>query len=469
MAIRTREQFFAGLRDGRRVFYRGRRVPDVLGEPELHKAASRSAIAYDMQHDPAHRALAVDEGDGEPCSAMFRVPRSADDLLRRSELIERTSAQGGATIVLKEVGTDGLLALLRVLEGEALERATAFFERCRLGDLALAVAQTDVKGDRSRLPHEQSDPDMYLRIVDEDRDAIVVRGAKCHTSFSAYVDEILVLPTRAMRAEDESHAVAFALPVDTPGLELYVSPYLGGERNHFEHPLSSRYSIVESLTVFDDVVVPKERVFLARRPELAGPLAVAFVDFHRFTAVSYKLPLVDLIVGAAHLAAEVNGTGRAGHVRDKIAQLVRWAETVRGLAQLSALRSAPDASGVQVPDALTVNMAKFEFAHGYHAAIGKLIDLAGGLLVTGPGLEDWQDPATRARLEKYYAAAVPAERRLGVMNLIADLCARDFGGYQSVLATHAEGSLEAEKLQLLRSYAPGPARALAERLGRIAP
>ena len=465
--IRTADAYRASLADGRRVFYRGERVKDVVADSELRVAVDHSSIAFDLSHDPELRDLAVDVVDGEECSAFYTVPRSAADLRRRSHLIEAAARAGGGMIVLKEVGTDALFGLLRSLGGEALERARAFHRHCQRSDLAVAVAQTDVKGDRSLPPHRQTDPDLYVHVVDEDSDSIVVRGAKCHTSASPNCDELIVLPTRAMGPEDADYAVSFAVPVDTAGLSFYVSSYSGGERNEFEFPISSRHKMLETLTVFDDVVVPKDRVFLCREPELAGPVALSFVGYHRFTAISYKLPLLDIIVGAATLVAEANGTSRAGHVRDKLAQLIAYAETVRGLAELAATRAEVDDRGMAHPDPLTVNMAKYTFAHGFHGAIAMLVDLAGGLLVTAPGGEDWNNPEIRPVLEKYFTAAVPAEERLRLMHLISDLTARDFGGYQAVLAAHAEGSLEAEKLQLLRSYDAGPATAYARRLAKI--
>jgi aromatic ring hydroxylase len=240
-------------------------------------------------------------------------------------------------------------------------------------------------------------------------------------------------------------------------------------RNTFEHPVSSRHKLLESLTVFDDVRVPKENVYLQGQADLAGPLALAFVDYHRFTAISYKLPLLDAFVGAARLISDLNGISKAGHVKDKITRLVAYAETVRGLGDLAWMRSRPGAHGMQEPDGLAVNMAKFHFAHGFHEAVGIVMDLAGGLLVTGPGAEDWESPEIRAVLEKYFAAAGPAEERLRVLNLIGDLTARDFGGYQAVLATHAEGSLEAEKLQIARSYDETAAVNYARSLAGLAP
>ncbi|GAC67190.1 4-hydroxyphenylacetate 3-hydroxylase N-terminal domain-containing protein [Gordonia soli] len=450
MALRTAAEYREGLRDGRTVWYRGKQVDDVTAFGEFDEAIAHSSLAYSISE--VHPDLAVaDDGDG-PYTAFYRLPRTSSDITDRGRLIETLSRMGAGTIVLKEVGSDALFALRRALSGAALEKAEAFYEQCCANDVALAVAQTDVKGDRSLAPHQQPNPDHYLRIVDEDADSITVSGAKVHTSFSANADEIIVLPTRAMSAADADWAVSFAIPVATEGLSLYVSPYLHGTRNGFEHPISSRHKLLESLTVFDNVRVPKERVFLNREPELAGPLALAFVDYHRFTAVNYKLPILDLLVGSAIKVAEANGIARAGHVKTKITELVTYAETVRGCAELAALRARSGGNDVALPDPLAVNMAKFHFAHGFHAATATVLDLAGGLVATGPGGEDWDDPATRAVLEKYFAAAAPAEERLRLIHLIGDLATGPWGGYQSVLATHAEGSLEAEKMQIARAY-----------------
>ena len=143
-----------------------------------------------------------------------------------------------------------------------------------------------------------------------------------------------------MSDADADYAVAFAVPANAPGLSMYVSSYSAGERDEFDFPLSSRHKMLETLTVFDDVFVPWERVFCCREPAVAGPLALTFVEFHRFTAVSYKLPLLDALAGAAALVAEMNGVFRAGHIRDKLTQLVVYAETVRGLTELAALPGA---------------------------------------------------------------------------------------------------------------------------------
>jgi 4-hydroxybutyryl-CoA dehydratase / vinylacetyl-CoA-Delta-isomerase len=471
MSLRTPDEYRAAISgNGRALFYRGRKVDDILAEPELRVAVDHAAIDYAVAEDPAHRdlAVAVDPDTGEEYSAYYQVPASADDLLQRSRLIELCTKLGGTMVTLiKEIGSDALFALLRTLEGEALERAIAFHRHCRDNDLAVAVAQTDVKGDRGRAPHAQDDPDLYVRVVDQNADGIVVRGAKCHTSISANADEIIVLPTRAMGTEDSDYAVAFAVPTNAAGLSMYISSYGAGDRSSWDFPLSSKHKMLETLTVFDDVFVPWERVFMCRQPELAGPVALSFVEYHRFTAVSYKLPLVDLLVGSAALIADMNGVTKAGHIRDKLTQLVIYAETVRALTESAAARARIDDRGIAYPDPMTTNLAKYTFATRYHQAIELVQDCAGGLLVTGPGAEDWASDDVRPVLEKYFAAAAPAAQRLPVMNLIADLTARDFGGYHAVLAVHAEGSIEAEKMQILRSYPAAEPMAYARRLAGL--
>ena len=460
---RAAAEYLNGLRDGREVWYQGARVEDVVSHPELGLAARHGALDFELADDPGHRELAVTGG----YSTYYHLPRTATDLRRRSALIETATALGATLVVLvKEIGTDALFALHRVMHGTAEHaRVAAFYRHCRDGDLALAVAQTDVKGDRSQGPSGQADPDHYVRVVERRDDGIVVRGAKVHTSCAPNVDEIIVLPTRALDPGEEDWAVAFAVPVATPGVKLFCSDYLHGADDAWARPVSSQRRMIETLTVFDDVFVPWERVFLCGDTERAGRLALTFVEYHRFTAVSYKLPLVDTFVGLGGALAEANGILRASHVRDKLTWLIGYAETVRGLTHLAADRARLDEStGLVYPDPLTTNLAKWTFARDYYAAVERVVDLAGGLLVTGPGGADWESAEVRPYLEKYLAAARPAAERLALINLASDLLARDFAGYQGVLAVHAEGSLEAEKLVLYRSYDPASALALARRL-----
>ena len=463
MPLRTPDEYQRGLRDGRAVYFRGQPVADVTSHPVIGVAVRHACIDFAMAEEPAFRALAVVDGPTGPSSRYFQLPASADDLLKRSALIEQATALGRTLVVLvKEIGSDALFALHLVsqqidaaLGTDYHPRVRAYFEHCRDHDLTLAVAQTDVKGDRAKGPADQEHPDYYVRVVEERPDGIVVRGAKTHTSNTTHVDEVIVLPTRALGEGDADYAVAFAVPVNTPGLKLIASPFgaHAEPKDPFEFPITARHKMMETTTIFDDVFVPRERVFLCREWRYAGPLALGFVEFHRFTAISYKLPLVDALVGAAQLMADLNGISRAAHVRDKLVHLIAYAETLRKLVHHAA-EHCVIRDGVAVPDALTVNMAKWHFAHHYHEAVQRVQDIAGGLLVTGPGAEDVASEELGPLLDRYYGgrAGVGGRERLQAMNFVKELISSDYGGYQEVLAVHAEGSLEAEKLMVARSY-----------------
>ena len=458
MPLKTPQEYVASLQDGREVWFRGARVEDVTTHPVMRIATDHAAIDYHMAEDPAYRDLAVIHEDGREFSRFYKIPRDANDLLKRSQLIEAGTTEGDTLVILiKEIGTDAIFALLAVtalMDRPYASRVRAFYEHCRDNDLAVAVAQTDVKGDRRKRPSEQADPDLYLRVVERRDDGVVVRGAKVHTSASTQAHEIVVLPTRAMGTGEEDWCIAFALPVNTPGLRLIASPYGDGNHRPGERPIASRHKMMETITIFDDVFIPNDRIFLNGEREAAGQLALTFVEYHRFTAVSYKLPLLDALNGAAALIADANGIVSAGHVRDKFVALISYAETVRGLTQLAAQRCISKPNNQVAPDPMTVNLAKSYFAHGYHEAVQHVQELAGGLLVTGPGDEDWASEELRPFLSKYLVGreGISGEQRIRMMNFIGDLTSSDYGAYQEVLAIHAEGSLEAEKLQIFRAY-----------------
>ncbi|HEV8677051.1 MAG TPA: 4-hydroxyphenylacetate 3-hydroxylase N-terminal domain-containing protein [Methylomirabilota bacterium] len=472
MALRTPEQYVASLRDGRAVYYRGEPVADVTAHPEIGVGVRHTALEYASAQDPAHADLCVyTDESGAPTSRYWKLPEGPDDLLRRHALIDHGTRVGhGVFLIIKEIGSDFLFAhtivshqMQELLKAPYYERLTGYHRYVREHDLALAVAQTDVKGDRALGPGEQEHPDYYVRVVDRQKDGIVVRGAKAHTTDSVAANEVIVLPTRALTEADRDYAVAFAVPVNTKGVKLITSPFSATSASRFHHPVSSEHKMIETLTVFDDVFVPWERVFLCGESPYAGALALGFVQFHRFTAVSYKIPHIDLMIGAAMLVAEANGIEKAGHVREKLSRLIAWRETVRGLTVAAAYECRRMAPGVAVPDPVTTNVAKQFFAENYHAMAQKVQDIAGGLLVTGPAEEDLTAPETKAWVERYLGGkkGFGATNRLRVMNLIRDLLTSDFGGYNEVLSIHAEGSLEAQKLTILREFDGAKARAFA--------
>jgi len=475
--MRTPDEYLASLRDGREVWFRGEKVGDVTAHPELGVGARNIAQTYEVEARPEWADLFWVEEDGRRISRFYKIPRNSDDLLRRHEAIEHLTREVRPSLaaISKEIGSDALFALLitsrdvdRKYGTRYFERVRAYYEYARDNELDLAVAQTDVKGDRSLRPADQPNPDTYLRIVERRPDGLVVRGAKVHTTDAVYAHEIIVLPTRAMTERDRDYAVAFAVPVNTPGVRLVASTRGFTGQTPFDNPVAHRFRMVESVTIFDNVFVPNDRVFLAGEWDFAGDVAKTFVEFHRFTACAYKPPLLEALVGLGALLAEYNGIERVPHVRDKLARLIMYLATVRSMTRAAALdcRARND---IAVPNPVVTNAAKFYFADNYHAAVKCVQDIAGGLVVTGPAAEDFNHPELKPLLDHYLAgkAGVSGEERLRAINLARDLVASDLGGYLEVLAIHAEGSLETQKLTVLMDTDLAPLKAYARWLAGI--
>ncbi len=447
------------MRDGREVYFDGQRVEDVSAHPALRVGVENAAFDYEFAEDPRYERIAVVREDGREYSRYFQEPRTMEDLLLRRELIESTSRlRCGLPPFAKEIGGDGLNSLTVVaaeVDGQArtgyADRVKAFRQHCQDADLSLAVAMTDVKGDRSKRPSEQEDEDLYVHLVEEKGDGMVVRGAKAHITTSPYTNEILVLPTRGMTEADARYAVAFAVPANADGVKVICRGKGIEPKSLFEYPLSSRFEFVEGLVVFDDVFVPASRIFMKGEWEHAGRLANVFATYHRFTASTYKIASAELLTGAAYLAARFNGIDRAHHIRDKLTKLVIYCETIRALTKAAAQNPTNDeASGLVMPDLVISNMAKYYFASNYHESVKSVQDIAGALVVTAPSEGDLLSKETGGLVRKYMVGRsdVPAEDRLRLIKMIRDLTASELGGFWEVTSIHAEGSLEAEKLAI---------------------
>ncbi len=458
MALRTADEYRQGLRDGRKVFILGNQVDDVTEDPYIKVGVETGAFDFKMGHDPEMRDISVntDRETGEEISTYFDIPDNPEAVSKRFNLVGTACTYGeGAIPFVKDVGTDLINALtaMTALMGNKTyqDRVEAYRKHCSRKDLSMAGAVTDTKGDRSKSPSKQDSPDYYLRVVDETEDEIVVSGTKAHITASAYCDEIIVIPTRNLTEDEKEFAVAFAIPLNTPGIVQICRPNFRYEdKYHFPTPAPNR-GHVEALVVFDNVRVPKERVFMNGEWQFAQALAYAFTAFHRFTAVSYKIPIIERMTGMGLLIADANGIENASHVREIFNNMIKYVETTKALAQ--AAISKPENflnSGFYVADRLTANIAKLFFASNFHEFVRDIQDLCGGLLVTQPTYQDWQNEELRPYLEKSLGGAngYTAEERLKLMSYAHHIVASDFHGYHETLTIHAEGSFATQKMMM---------------------
>jgi 4-hydroxybutyryl-CoA dehydratase/vinylacetyl-CoA-Delta-isomerase len=463
MGLRNAEQYMDSLRDGREVYIHGERVDDITQHPSLRKAIDHGAIDYELDKRPELRDLLVTRSPktGNEIRRYFELPRTADDLLRRQELIETTTRNGGSVVIfMKEIGTDALNALDMICYAvdkkfgtTYSDRVTRYRQYLEENDLSMSGAVTDVKGDRKLRPSQQEMPDYYLRVVDRRKDGVVVRGAKVHTTSAPITNELIVLPTRAMTESDKDYCIAFGIPVHTKGVKIISRPERG-DLGVFDYPLSSRHVTLEAMTIFDDVFVPKERIFMDGEWGLAGALANCFATWHRFTGISYKYPFAELMIGAATLISDYNGVPQASHIQDRITELVIYAQSIKTFGRAAALECVITENGVAYPNPLLCNIGKYIFAAQYHASMKALQEVAGGLVVTGPTEADCKNPATRGYIEKYLGGRKGADAvsRLKVMKLIRDMGSTEGAGEWWVGTLHGEGSLQAQRLSISREF-----------------
>ena len=463
MALRAKKDYIKSLQDGREVWVLGEKIPDITTHTLTKIAVEHCANTFDLQQDASERDLFTVVEDGEPISRYYAFPQTSDDLEKRRQLIDRHTEIGrGQLNLTKAIGSDGLMAATvtahRVKTGGGSDvyskRLEEYVRHVKKNDLAVVTAMTDVKGDRGKRPHEQADPDMYVRIVERRKDGVVVRGAKAHTSASLAGNDILALPTRAMTEKDADYAVAFSIPANTKGLKLIMRPMPPHDFSTWDNPISSKNLEGESVTVFDDVFVPNERLFLAGEWQAAGLLAQSFANFHRFTGVSYRPTIGDLLVGATQLVAEHNGVAKAPHIRDKVAQLIKYTEMIRACAIAAARYPHTEPPGIAMPNVVYTNVGKHHFADSFYEAVRVMHDVAGGLVTTVPMEVDWNHPEIGPYLKKYLAgnAAVPTEHRVRLMHFIRDLTASDFGGYTMIGTIHGEGPQAAQNIALMADY-----------------
>ncbi len=463
MGLRTPEQYVESLRQqSPEVYARGERITNVADHPLFASTmACWGSWVCRAAHMPELRAGMVVSPDlnGEECHVFWHMATSVEDLLTNLRaartLSERSPLSGYASI-----GRDQLQSLLIVTRRMDRElgtsyhpRVVSYVQRFQREQLMTAAAVTDVKGDRSKRPADQDDPDLYLRVIERRDDGIVVRGAKAHTSGSVVANELVIIPQRAMRPEDADYAVAFATPVDTPGIKLVCRGFSGENPDEFEAPVSSHDDLMESFTIFDDVFVPWERVFMCGESAYAGDVANTFANVNRQGYLGADVGKLRLFIGAAQLAAELNGVAKAPHIRSKITEMIRLERSIWALGVTASIESRSE-EGWQVPDPVLTNAGKHMAMEGHYLAARNLLEIAGGSVITSPYVEDIMRPDLRPFIEKYYRGVEPdsAMERLRVMKLIRDLAASEYGGYWYTEIIHGSGSPEAEKLQMYREH-----------------
>jgi 4-hydroxybutyryl-CoA dehydratase / vinylacetyl-CoA-Delta-isomerase len=315
-------------------------------------------------------------------------------------------------------------------------------------------AMTDPKGDRSKAPHEQADPDMFLRVVERRADGVVLRGAKAHQTGCINSHWLLVMPTMRLGEADRDYAICAAIPVDHPGIT-----YIYGRQSCDSRALedtdidngNQRFGGQEAMIIFEDVFVPFSHVFMNGEWQFAASLVERFTAYHRRSYVC-KTGLGDVIIGAAATIADYNGVAKASHIRDKLVEMTHLNETIYGAGIAASHESKQTAAGNYQCDDMLANVCKHNVTRFPYEISRLAQDLAGGLMVTLPSDADFKNETTKPLLEKYLAGrpGVSVDNRRRVLRLIENMTmGRNAVGYLTE-SMHGAGSPQAQRVQITR-------------------
>jgi 4-hydroxyphenylacetate 3-monooxygenase oxygenase component len=438
-AARTGEQFLAGLSSGEReIWLNGEKITHPLDHPELEAAARSMARVFDLQHEHADEMLVPSPDDGRLVNVTHMIPRSREDLERRRRAIELTASLSGGMMGRTP---DYLNVTFACFAGrsdvwarrgneQSAENVVAYQRHMRDADLSTTHALMNPQVDRSKPEAEQASGEISLHKIGETDDAIVVRGARMLATLAPFADDLLIYPGSDIRPQDGRYALSFAVPIATPGLKFICRDSYSKQRPAYDYPLSSRFDEMDCVVIFDDVEVPKERVFLDG--DTVGYSEVitdtgwrGHIMHQAFTRAYVKLSFA---FGLGHVIANTIGVVRFDHIQEKLGQIWNMCELTRSAIVAAEAGSALDEGGVWYPDDRPFLALRGEMPKWIPRAMELLQLIGGGGYMATPSRADLDGPL-RPLIDKFYqAAGAEAERRVRLFRLAWDFLGSDLGG-----------------------------------------
>ena len=443
------------------VYYKGEKILDVTRHPATAPHVRAAAMTYALASDEEYRDLATATSHltGRTISRFTHVHQNVEDLIKKVKLL-RVLGQKTGTCFQRCVGFDGINSVYSVAYEMDKKNGSDYFERFKdwlvhIQDENFMVvgAMTDPKGDRSKGPADQPDPDQYVHIVDRSSDGIVIRGAKLHMTGGVNSHEILVMPTTTMDEQAKDYAVTCAIPVDAPGITMIFGRQTSDDRRDKLERIDTgkpAFGAVggEALIAFEDVFVPKERIFMDGETDFTNSLVYRFAAHHRANYGACKTGLMDVLTGAVTYLAQAQGTAGASHVKDKITEMIHLSETLYCSSIACSAEGFPTESGAFMVDTMLANVCKQNVTR-FHFEVARLaLDLAGGFIATLPSQYDLESEDVGHLVKKYFSGVegIPTEHRIKIARLIEAMT----GGTALVESMHGAGSPQAQRIMILR-------------------
>ncbi|MCA9534570.1 MAG: 4-hydroxybutyryl-CoA dehydratase [Myxococcales bacterium] len=478
--IRNGAEYIASLRGrGTKLYLFGKLVEEPVDHPIIRPSINALRMSYDLAEAEPELATAHSPLIGKKVNRFLHIVESPDDLVTKNKM-QRRMGQLTGTCFQRCTGLDTISVLHSITFEIDADKGTpyhqrflAWLEQLQRKNLLVAAGMTDPKGDRSKRPHEQADPDMFLHVTKRTPEGVYITGAKAHMTGGWNQHWICVMPTMNMTAADRDYAVVAAVPGDADGI-TYVYGRQSCDGRAMEGGSidvgNAEYGGQEVLVHFDNVFVPNEHVFMDGEYEYAQEMVARFTAYHRASYVC-KTGLGDVLVGAAAAVAECNGVENVSHIKDKLVEMIHLNETIYSCGIASSHQAKQLPSGIFMNDATLSNVCKHNVTRFPYEIARLAQDLAGGLMVTMPSEADFRSEEVGPLIEKYLRGRgdIPTEERIRIMRLIENMTlGRNAVGYLTE-SMHGAGSPQAQRIHILRGTDLQAKKSLARSLAGVTP
>jgi 4-hydroxyphenylacetate 3-monooxygenase len=436
------------IRDGRQVWMNGERIEDVPSHPAFKPIVDVRARIYDMAHEERYvDVMSYRDDSNEPFSTAYKPPRARADWRDKRAWVDAVMRDIGGVVIRVGDETVGEMwslwdgaDILNELDPRFAQNIEHHIDRVRTNDIFHVSANTDPKGDRSKRPQEQ-DPDMLLHVVKETDAGLIVRGAKYETA-AAYAHQAFVKPTIANWGDDKlsDYAVGFICEMNAEGLKHICRTGFAGRAPERDYPLSNRFDEVDVLLVFDNVLVPWENVLFHRHTH-----AASFIrgTLHRYSAFSYVLRILyvaDMMIGAALFNVRQTGLDKLPAVREKLAELACYRETINAHLSAAVEQAEESPAGLLMPNQSLLYTGRVQACTRLPAMMHIARELCGGQICVTPDAAAFDDPETGPWLEKFYTVNETwvADDRRKLLAFARDLLNSDYAGHRLTFELFAQ-------------------------------
>ena len=467
--MKTAQEYIESLRQLKtRVYMFGEKIDNWVDHPMIRPSINCVAMTYAVAEDPQYAELMTVTSSltGHKINRFTHLHQSTEDLINKVKM-QRLLGQKTASCFQRCVGMDSFNAVFSTTYEVDEKYGTHYHENFKKfltyiqdEDLVVDGAMTDPKGDRSKAPHEQADPDMYVHVVERRPDGIVVCGAKCHQTGSVNSHWHIFMPTISMGEADKDWAVSFACPTDAEGMYMIYGRQSCDTRKLEEDASidvgNAKFGGQEALVVLDHVFIPNEYIFLNGEYEFAGMMVERFAGYHRQSYGGCKVGVGDVVIGATALAAEYNGVEKASAVKDKLIEMTHLNETLYCCGIACSSQGFKTKAGNYQIDLLLANVCKQNVTRFPYEIVRLAEDVAGGLMVTMPSQKDFHSETVVGRsgeiCNKYFKTKedVSTEDRQRVLRFLENMCLGAAAvGYRTE-SMHGAGSPQAQRIMIAR-------------------